>query len=288
MKRAIWLSLVSLYFLSLPLAEAALSVAPSRVVLKLKAGERETGFYTVQNRGDAKLSVKVQPVDWSYGIHGKRETVEWFTVDPKEFVLKPGEEAKVRYRVKTSKSDEGENRTQVFFISEPIGGESPLVTRLGTIVYVAIDGTERLEASITDVRVDSLNGVEEVEKPDKLRFHIDILNLGNAHVVPEGRVVIYDDEENRVEHIKLTGGWGLLPQETHTYQALKSGVYLKPGNYTAKIFIFYGGDLNRQREIETSVHFKVDETGHAERYTPEKTPEPPVNDGEPEPQIETE
>ncbi len=278
MKRILPIFLLALSFLMAPVVQASVSVGPSRVVLKMNAGEKESGFYTVQNKGDAKLKVNVEPVDWAYGVEGEREPIDWLSVDPKEFVLKPGEEKKVRYRVKTNKSDTGEKRTQVFFVSQPLGGESPLVSRLGTIVYVAIEGTEILEASIVGVKVDSLSSVPEVDKPDKLRFDVSILNLGNCHIVPEGRVVIKNDAGRSVDQIKITGGWGLLPQETHGYQALKAGIYLKPGDYTADVLIFYGGDLNKRRKAEKTVHFRVNEAGEAALYDPETelTPESPA------------
>lgn len=231
-----------------PIAEAALSVSPSRVVLQGKPSEKKVGYFTLENQGHEPLRIVVEPEDWSGGIGGSRGTVAWLSVKPTQLTLRPKKQARVKYTVRIPDDAGGELRTQVFFTMEtpPAGGAMPMRSRLGTIIYVGIEGTERIEAAITDVQGFYTASTPGIAHPDRVDFAIGIHNRGNAHIVPEGQVVIRSEKDQlTVATVRLQGGWGLLPNEQDTYHAIEHNIHLQPGRYTLDLTVFYGGDFRR-------------------------------------------
>ena len=135
-------------------AEAGLNVSPTRTVLQGKPNKTLTGYYTLTNEGDAPLQVSVEPEDWAGGIGGGRGPVPWLQVKPTKLTLRPGKPSRVKFTVRIPKDASGELRAQVFFTTIEAGkasdgkGAVSLRSRLGTIIYVVAEGTERIEGDI--------------------------------------------------------------------------------------------------------------------------------------------
>ena len=245
-----------------PLARAAVSVSPPRVVLQAKPKETRVGFFTVENTGDEPLTIKVEPEDWSGGMGGKRGAVPWLRVKPTNLVLGKGKSARVKFTVRVPAGASGELRAQVFFTTESGGGIS-MRSRLGAIIYVGVEGTERIEGSLTHTELFYTAATPGVATPDRLEVVMRIHNRGNAHIVPEGTIVLRDQEGRTVATIPLPPGWGLLPNEEDTYHAIGHGVHLKPGVYTVDITVECGNDLRHPKTITKTVRAEVGQKGIA-------------------------
>jgi len=233
-------------------------------VLQGKPSESKVGYFTLENQGHEPLKVIVEPEDWSGGIGGTRGKVEWLTVKPASLTLHAGKQARVKYTIRIPKTASGELRTQVFFTMEGAAapGTMPMRSRLGTIIYIAIEGTERIEAAITGVQGFYTASTPGIAHPDRVDFAIGIHNRGNAHIVPEGQVVIRsEDDQLTVATVRLQSGWGLLPNEQDTYHAIEHNVHLKPSSYTLDITIFCGGDLRHPVAVTKTVAAVVDDAG---------------------------
>ncbi len=244
--------------------EAGLSVSPTRVVLQGKPSAVLTGFFTLENQGHEPLRVLVEPEDWSGGIGGARGKVSWLTVKPMSFTLHAGKQKRVKYTVRVPKDASGELRTQVFFTVEdaPTPGSMPMRSRLGTIIYVGIEGTEQISAEITSVQGFYTASTPGIAQPDRIDLAIGIQNHSNAHIVPEGQVVIRSEKDQlTVATVRLQSGWGLLPNEQDTYHAIEHNVHLKPGAYTLDITIFCGGDLRHPVTVTTTRKATVTDKG---------------------------
>src|SRR3990167_9538285 len=139
-------------------AEAGLSVSPPRTVLQGKPNKTLTGYFTLTNEGDTPLQVSVEPEDWARGIGGGRGPVPWLKVKPTALTLRPGKTSRIKFTVRIPKDASGELRAQVFFTSVEAGqtsdseGAMSLRSRLGAIIYVVVEGTERIEGGITKVQ----------------------------------------------------------------------------------------------------------------------------------------
>ncbi len=231
-------------------ADAQLSVTPGRTVLRARPGQARTGSFLVSNLSDQVMRVSVEPEDWSGGATGGRGNVSWMKVRPKRLKLKPGRTAKVRYKVRVPKDATGELSIQVFFTTEQEGapGQMAVRSRLGTIVYLAVEGTEEVGAEV--LRVKSFYTAPEGGPRDRLEITLDIANRGNVHVVPAGDVRVVDGEGRTRYRMPIRSGWGLLPREQDTYRAIRRGVRLEPGAYTLQITVRCGEDLGQPVRVE--------------------------------------
>jgi len=248
-------------------AEAGLSVSPPRTVLQGKPNKTLTGYFTLTNDGAHPLQVRVEPENWAGGIRGGRGPVPWLKVKPTTLTLRPGKPSRVKFTVRIPKDASGELRAQVFFTTQEVAdasageGAVSLRSRLGAILYVVVEGTQRIEGAITKVQAFYAASTPGVKRPDRLEVVMGIQNRSNVHIVPDGHVDIRNDKGEIVETVPLQSGWGLLPNEEDTYRAIKHGVHLKPGPYTLELTIFIGGDLRHPVTVTKTATIEIDEAG---------------------------
>ncbi|MDP3703383.1 MAG: hypothetical protein Q8R78_03255 [Candidatus Omnitrophota bacterium] len=247
-------------------------------MLQGKPNKTLTGFFTLTNNGDGPLEVSIEPEDWARGIGGERGPVPWLQVKPTKLTLRPGKPSRVKFTVRIPKETRGELRAQVFFTSVEVGKTSDsesamsLRSRLGAIIYVVAEGTERIEGDITDVKAFYSATTPGVSRPDRLEVVMGIHNRSNAHIVPEGKVTIRNEASEVVETVPLQSGWGLLPNEEDRYRAIGQGVHLRPGRYTLEITIYIGGDLRHPVTVTKIAEAVVDDTGVLRLLTSPATP----------------
>ena len=242
-------------------AAQALSISPPRTVHQTKPGKALTGFFTVTNDTDTPLKVKVEPEDWAQGLTGKRGAVPWLTVKPAKLMLRPGKEARVKYTIRVPKDASGELRAQVFFTSESTERSVSMRSRLGAIIYVGVEGTERIDAEITTLEAFYTASTPGVAKPDRMDVVLGIQNRSNVHIIPGGRIRFRDAKDVVVETVTLQEGWGLLPNEEDRYHAIQHGVHLKPGTYSIDIAVECGNDLRHPKTITKTVRAEVSPQG---------------------------
>ena len=263
-----WAVVFWAWFLTIStVAEAGLSVSPPRTVLQGKPNKTLTGYFTLTNSEEHPLQVRVEPEDWAGGIGGARGPVPWLKVKPTELTLRPGKPSRVKFTVRIPKDASGELRAQVFFTTQEVPdassgeGAVSLRSRLGAIIYVVAEGTERIEGAVTKVQAFYAASTPGVARPDRLEVVMGIHNRSNTHVVPDGRVDLRNDKGEIVETVPLQSGWGLLPNEEDTYRAIKHGVHLKPGRYTFELTIVIGDDLRHPVEMTKTAEIVVEKTG---------------------------
>ena len=254
-----------------PPANAALSVSPTRIVHQGTPRQTLHGQFAIENHGEDVLEVSVQPEDWARGLSGPRGPVPWLTVRPTHVTLKPGKRARVNYTIRIPNDASGELRSQIFFTTGGAGTMSPR-TRLGTIIYVGIKGTEQVEAAIG--KVDAFYTVETpgAEQPDRLDIAMRIHNRSNVHIVPEGEVLIRDAQGRQVASVLMPAGWGLLPHEEDLYHAIGHGIFLQPGRYTLDIRVRCGHDLEHPILMTKTLESTLGPKGQLKLIEPQTPP----------------
>lgn len=265
MRQAFWMIAVGCgMLLAAPAAHAALAISPTRIVLQGKPNARLTGAFTLLNNGQEILRVNVEPEDWAGGVSGERQPVEWVTFRPTTLELKPGQRAKVNFTVRVPRQASGELRTQVFFSSDVSGTAMPVRSRFGAILYVVVDGTEELGASIRDVKATYTASTPGVHRPDRLDVLVKLRNHSNTHIVPSGDIELKDAQDVLVATIPLQSGWALLPREEDAYHAIGHGVYLSPGLYTMTVTIRYGADVGQPTTFTETMPARTHPDGSVE------------------------
>lgn len=217
---------------------AGISVKPTVTEIRLSPGKRKVGTFTVANDGDNSLHIKVEPEDWMK----KEETVgvsSWLRVKPLEFELAGGDSRKVKYKIEVPQDAEGELVAMVFFGSiTPAGGGLGIQTRFGVSIYVAIEGTEVVEANIEKLDATRYGGGSSDNYG--INFGVTVANTGNVHIRPKGKISIENENGERVKDLDIFYGFPVFPQAKRTFPAIWRGGELPPGEYRAKVSINYG------------------------------------------------
>jgi hypothetical protein len=239
---------------------AWIGVEPTVTELSLPPGERETGTFTVLNDEDKVIRVKVELEDWMRREEGVG-VASWLEVKPIEFELAPGTAKKVKYRIDVPEEVKGELVAMVFFGSlTPAGGGVGIKTRFGVSIYVAIKGTEVVEANIEKLDVAKYGG----ENSDNygISFGVTVENVGNVHIRPKGKVLVEDREGSRIKDVDIFYGFPVLAQGKRTFAAIWKGGVLSPGEYKGKATISYGELYGLKDKISSyETLFSVDEQG---------------------------
>jgi hypothetical protein len=150
-------------------------------------------------------------------------------------------------------------------------------SRLGTIIYVGIEGTEQIALAVTNVDVTYAATTPGVAAPDRLEIIATVSNIGNAHIVPAGAVIIRDPHGRQMADIPIQSGWGLLPKQQDAYRAIGQGVALPPGRYQVEVHVTGGGDLRQPKTTHGRTSFTLHPDWRIDVAPYEPQPEPYVH-----------
>lgn len=241
----------------------SLVMGPARFEVSLPPGEIAEGDYYVQNDTDQNAHIVVEPENWfkeAYN-YGKLDIKDWVEFDTYEFELKPKEIKKLRLRIKVPTDVKGELAAQIFFTStvltedgKPVEG---IKARVGAVLYVAIKGTEIIDAEITNITVSNVPD----GKNGKLSIEVDVKNKGNVHIRPTGKVTIEDKAGKKAAELDLLSGKPALPLQEVEYYALWENPELKRGAYKVSAIINYGKELNMEKTATLEKAFEADKAG---------------------------
>lgn len=217
---------------------AGIGVNPTVTEISLSPGKRKAGTFTVVNDGDKATKVKVELEAWGRK-EGGVEVTSWLRIKPLKFELGSGETRKVKYKIEVPKGAKGELMAMVFFGSiAPQGGGVGIQTRFGVSIYVAIKGTEVVEANIE--KLNAARYGSESSENSGINFGVTVENRGNVHLRPKGKVTVEDKDGNSVKEVDIFYGFPVFPQAKRTFPAIWKGGELPPGEYKAKATISYG------------------------------------------------
>ncbi len=240
-----------------------LVMGPARFEVSLPPGEIAEGDYYVQNDTDQPAHIIVEPENWFKEAYdyGKLDIKDWVGFDIYEFDLKPKEIKKLRLRIEVPKDVKGELVSQIFFTStvlkedgQPVEG---IKARVGSVLYVAIKGTEIVDAEITDIAISKEPGKDK----DLLKIEANVKNKGNVHIRPTGQVTIEDRAGKKIIELDLESGKPALPGQEIAYNALWDDYQLKSGEYKVLVTINYGKELSMEKSDALEKIFEVSVDG---------------------------
>lgn len=242
---------------------SGLVMGPARFEVSLPPGEIAEGDYYVQNDTDQNVHIVVEPENWFKEAYdyGKLDIKDWVEFDAYEFDLKPKEIKKLRLRIKVPADVKGELVSQIFFTSVVLREDGRpaegIKARIGGVLYVAIKGTEIVDAEIRNAAVSK----ESNEGKEILKIEVNIKNRGNVHIRPGGLVAIEDKTGKKLIELALISDKPALPAQEIGYYALWDKPELKAGTYKVSITIGYGKELNMGKTAALEKIFEVDKDG---------------------------
>jgi len=243
-----------------------LVMGPSRFEATLPPGEIADADYYVQNDTDRPAHIVVEPENWFKEVYnyGKLDIKDWIELDSYKFDLKPKEIKKLRLRIKVPTDVKGELVAQIFFTSAVMNEDGTqtegIKARVGGVLYVAIKGTEKVDARITNISIS--------KKPEggKIKFLIEagISSKSNIHLRPTGMVTIKDRSGKKLAELDLVSDKTLLPGGEVVYQVTWDNPALDAGEYQISVVMSYGQKVNIEKTASLEKIFRISKDGKVE------------------------
>lgn len=255
----------------------AVSVTPGKADFTVPAGQGCVTEFVITNTEPNPIDIKVSFKDQlrvmpeAVGINERGTRVATLTdkeyllskcikVSPVTLTLLPAQTGRVALEILMPDDARGEYYGSIFFNTMPSGpkDEKPSVgiaSNLGMAVYVAIKGTEIYKYEIEKF---------EVLSAAPLKFKLDVKNLGNAHIRPDGYVEFKSDDGREAFKIDLNAiSAPILPDMMLDLGSVKSERKLTEGEYTAFIHLKYmdKGVIDKEIKFRITSDEKVEYKG---------------------------
>lgn len=234
-----------------------LDIRPGVVELSAPAGQTINGHFLISNSAPESLHYIIKVEDgWAQQVGGPSSVSpeEWFFLKlPKNKIIRPNRAKKIPYRIKVPSQLNGEVLALVFFSAPPQAGSGQSVGiqfRHGIPVYLSAKGTE--EATLSVKR--SMAGFTP---EGSLRFSVNLVLEGNAHVRPRGEWVMTDFFGQEIERIPLDYGMPIFPGAGRDYTARSKLDRWASGPYKALLTVTYGELWGAPRRFEKAYAMQV-------------------------------
>ncbi|MFT5208232.1 MAG: hypothetical protein ACI9CF_002001 [Candidatus Omnitrophota bacterium] len=201
------LLLVNVFVVNEALA-ISIRISEPRVELQIAKGASETIEINITNPTEDALELKVYAEDWVYLDKGDGDkdflpagtlsdsASGWLSFNPTNFVIEAFAEEVVFLKVSVPADFEGEGTYKsVLFFETSLGttenAEGALVRvagRIGSLVYVGLEGTVRRTAQVESIDIRPGKGA----KPTVIEM--DFTNTGNSVIVLDGEFIVFNQE----------------------------------------------------------------------------------------------
>jgi hypothetical protein len=174
---------------------------------------------------------------------GKYDISSWFTIDTTAFLLPAQDRKTVNVTVNVPQNAEpGGHYATVFFgalapSNGAASGETLLNARVGVVFLITVRGDVRAGAKLDgNIKTESLQ-----TDAGATTFDFALLNTGNVHFQPSGKLVIKDLFGRKVKELPLPIGIVLPGAEKKYSMVWERG--MRPGIYTASVKVDTGIEL---------------------------------------------
>lgn len=179
-----------------------------RIIADLAKGESTVFQIDVINPTDEEATIKVYPEDWEYDPAGNGDKAfyppgtfdisasQWLTYAPDQFVLEPhgSQTVSLTIQVPQELPKDGTFYSLLFFetaLGQTVNEQGAAVEvagRVGSLIYVNVDGTVIRSGVVNDIQIRSGEG----NKPTT--FSVTFTNTGNTYIPLEGEFIVFDSE----------------------------------------------------------------------------------------------
>ena len=210
----------------------AVEVEPSRLELKIPAGQPAHGELRISNRGHNAVEVRVSAGPYRFpNPNMKLPSCEgWFHFEPSRFTLAQGAATSVAYTATPPANLDvdtaGEYLAAILVDQYPAQTEQPatppagpqsrltVVPRIALAVYIGIEGRDRVQMELGSPKARKIEsgatGGKEAH-PDLLLLEVPLKNLGTVHVRPSGTYALFEQEGHLYRTAPLGKSMPVLP-----------------------------------------------------------------------------
>lgn len=240
-------------------ATSSIGISPVIIEEVIKPNTIKKTYVYVYNLTTENLPIKatVKPLikkeDVEPENQGIFDSTKWFYIKEKEFILKPQEQKKVEIVIKApDKAGPGSHFATIIF--EPLilktkpHNSLVMSSKIGVQTLLLVPGEIIEKASVVNFYIDRVNNRNPTE------FSFDFENKGNAHLLPKGRIEIFNLLDKKVFEIS-TPTMVSLPYTTKNVIVPAAINKFMFGRYRAEIQMHFG-TANYSTE-NVSVYFWV-------------------------------
>lgn len=228
-------------------SKKAVSVSPVTFELTANRGEVFTNQLKISNVGTEPLAIAMEAEDFTTVGEGGEVVVKpaedtsfslakWFTMEPKNFALAPGEEKIVTFTISVPLDAEpgGHYATIMAAAQGAIVNTTGVafVQKTGSLILLSVAGEVKEQMVVNYLGAPFLNEYGPI--PFKIRFE----NLGSIHVKPKGFVSITDSFDKKLVDIPFSQH-NIFPGKARVVETSWDTKYLF-GKYTATLVGSYG------------------------------------------------
>lgn len=207
---------------------AGIGIDPIQVEIIVEKGGEAKRVFRVFNTGEKSCNVEIRLEDWL--LLGVRPHT-WFKIEPQKFPVMPGQYVDVEYLISVPKDSIGEIMTMVFFDSLDEG--STVGVGFGIPVYVAVKGTEVVDAEVTELKA-------EYNPDTGISGFVKIKNKGNVHIRPYTTIQVLNSEGKASAYFSVQFGIPVQINKERKYEFEKKDIKLKKGRYRVIVECDYG------------------------------------------------
>jgi|SRR5688572_5599228 len=237
-------------------AQSALAVSPAIMEEVLTPGEQIPFTLNVHNVTNFPLPIKafvrnltVQSEEFEKTDQARLDASRWFSINEPDFILQPNQVRTVEGTISppVDAAPGGHYATIYFQPLVPAEALSPSMayvnSRVGVLAFLVVKG--EIEQKVA---FDKSLQTAGLIRSGPIEFEFSLRNSGNVHIVPTGKLTVYDWRGRQVAQSDVPNGI-ILPDATkhYTMQWDPPGF---AGKYRAELSITYGTD---QTALETSV-----------------------------------
>jgi len=236
-------------------------VEPLPLILEIPPGAYRTASVGVRNFDNHTIQLKTEIFDFWIDEQGEskllsqestgRSCSSWIDITPENFLLASRATKNVRITIRVPEKKKGEYYSNITFYGKNSEERLPILVR--------IPNTVKKKALISDFVISEPEKVTEGDNPNdksgNIKFTIVVKNIGNAHIVPEGKIEIIDkNQEKSIDEIIIPKEDMVLPGGLRTIEIPYSHSLTK-GKYTAKACFSY----DNNRSVTTEKIFSIEE-----------------------------
>lgn len=237
-------------------------VEPLPLILEIPSGAYRTASVGVKNFDNHTIPLQTKVFDFWIDEEGQnkllsqgstgRSCSSWIDITPENFLLASRATKNVKITIRVPQKRKGEYYSNITFYGRNSKERLPVLVR--------IPNTIKKKGVITDFVISEPEELREKDNPDdksgNMKFTILFKNVGNAHIVPEGKIEIIDKkQEKSIDEIVIAKGNMILPGGLRTMEIPYSHSLTK-GIYTAKAHFFYANNKSRTMQKTFSIEEK--------------------------------
>ena len=287
MRKIFFLTLLFV-ILSAPFFSYAVDIQPQRYELTVKEGSVEDMSFKLSNSTDETMIMSASFGKYRFLLSENAKLIDgkdikdslgdcesWLSMDLEKFIINPGETRTIIVKLKVPSKVKGEYAacllidTSTPTKTQEIGDNKESLMNIGLEVvyrkaipiYLFIDGSSEIKGKIKNVELSNMSTESQIKESNKFRlnkikFAVNLVNLGKRHIRAKGNIIIFDDKRNIVDSLSMGKTLPIFPLFEETIPVYWSSP-AKKQSYSCIVTV----DTGNENILQTEKQFSVDEKG---------------------------